>query len=373
MATRNLVTRVKPSFKQQNLPAWQPILTAGTVLPTFFLIGVAFVPIGIGLLMSSTTVQEIVVDYTDCRSINYGQRLCSSIVPLPPERPDEPKRAPCKCAETIELKEDFRREVYVYYGLSNFYQNHRRYVKSRDDIQLLGNPKSASTDCEPFAMDRDKDGQLKPIAPCGAIANSLFNDTFDLVLENFDGKPRNIILSKQGIAWASDKRIRFQNPPLTNGTNLAAAFEGTVPPRNWRRPVYELDKTHMENNGFHNEDLIVWMRTAALPTFRKIWGIIQTSSIQNGLDYLPSGNYTLTINYNYPVTVFNGRKRFIMSNTSWLGGKNNFLGIAYIVVGCICFLISAFFLYIHKKYGCLPSEITQITQTTPYIASGSMS
>ena len=33
-------------FKQQALPAWQPILTAGTVLPAFFVIGVAFVPIG---------------------------------------------------------------------------------------------------------------------------------------------------------------------------------------------------------------------------------------------------------------------------------------------------------------------------------------
>jgi len=28
--------------------------------------------------------------------------------------------------------------VYMYYGLSNFYQNHRRYVKSRDDSQLNG-------------------------------------------------------------------------------------------------------------------------------------------------------------------------------------------------------------------------------------------
>lgn len=26
----------------------------------------------------------------------------------------------------------------MYYGLSNFYQNHRRYVKSRDDSQLNG-------------------------------------------------------------------------------------------------------------------------------------------------------------------------------------------------------------------------------------------
>jgi len=28
--------------------------------------------------------------------------------------------------------------VYVYYQLDNFYQNHRRYVKSRDYKQLMG-------------------------------------------------------------------------------------------------------------------------------------------------------------------------------------------------------------------------------------------
>lgn len=61
----------------------------------------------------------------------------------------------------------------MYYGLSNFYQNHRRYVKSRDDNQLLGRLDSEpSHDCEPFAKDSNK---KMPIAPCGAIANSLFN------------------------------------------------------------------------------------------------------------------------------------------------------------------------------------------------------
>ena len=29
-------------------------------------------------------------------------------------------------------------DVYVYYQLKNFYQNHRTYVKSRSDKQLLG-------------------------------------------------------------------------------------------------------------------------------------------------------------------------------------------------------------------------------------------
>ena len=46
------------AFKQQKLPAWQPILTADTVLPLFFLIGIAFIPIGVGLLLSSNQVDQ---------------------------------------------------------------------------------------------------------------------------------------------------------------------------------------------------------------------------------------------------------------------------------------------------------------------------
>lgn len=354
MATRNLVNKDKPSFKQQNLPAWQPILTAGTVLPTFFLIAVAFVPIGIGLLMSSTTVQEIIIDYTDCKSMEQPSKTCDSIIPKP-----------CKCRLEFDLEENFRKEVYVYYGLSNFYQNHRRYVKSRDDNQLLGNPKLASSECYPFQTAFDPQSQsFLPIAPCGAIANSKFNDSFTLKDRKTE-KP--IRLSTTGIAWSSDKRIRFQNPPANNESELRAAFAGTIKPPNWSQPVYNLSM-YLDNNGFQNEELIVWMRTAALPTFRKLYAIVATSTIQDGIDHLPMGPYAVEVDYRYPVIVFNGRKRFILSNTSWLGGKNNFLGIAYIVVGCICFLISALFLYIHKKNGRLPSEIIHINQTTPYLA-----
>lgn len=43
---------------------------------------------------------------------------------------------PCNLALTIPST--MKSPVYFYYKLENFYQNHRRYVKSRNDDQLAG-------------------------------------------------------------------------------------------------------------------------------------------------------------------------------------------------------------------------------------------
>ena len=81
------------------------------------------------------------------------------------------------CISKLHISSIFQGPVYIYYGLDNFFQNHRKYVKSRDDTQLMGSfendlGKSApSPDCAPFAMANATFGY----APCGAVANSLFN------------------------------------------------------------------------------------------------------------------------------------------------------------------------------------------------------
>jgi hypothetical protein len=51
-----LFWRVDTAFKQQRLKAWQPILTPKTVLPTLFIIGLLFAPIGGLLIWGSSTV-----------------------------------------------------------------------------------------------------------------------------------------------------------------------------------------------------------------------------------------------------------------------------------------------------------------------------
>lgn len=54
------------AFKQQRLKAWQPILTPKAVLPTLFLIGLIFAPIGALIVWGSGQVTAITLDYTQC-------------------------------------------------------------------------------------------------------------------------------------------------------------------------------------------------------------------------------------------------------------------------------------------------------------------
>lgn len=133
-----------------------------------------------------------------------------------------------------EVTSDIKGPIYVYYQLDNFYQNHRRYVKSRNNDQLVGNYKKVEelTDCDPIikvadlwenqkypyaqkdlpAKDRKQLDPEDPAVPCGLVAKSFFNDTFELFKKNPDGgDDTKIDIKEDQIAWTSDKQYKFDN------------------------------------------------------------------------------------------------------------------------------------------------------------------
>jgi len=74
------------------------------------------------------------------------------------------------------------------------------------------------------------------------------------------------------------------------------------------------------------------MRTSGLPTFRKLYRVINT-------DLKKGQTIKFTVNDVFPVTKFSGTKKIVLSTTTWIGGKNTFLGAAYITVASICILL----------------------------------
>ncbi|XP_063806529.1 cell cycle control protein 50C-like [Pseudophryne corroboree] len=198
-----------------------------------------------------------------------------------------------------------------------------------------------SSYCAPFTTYSNG----TPMAPCGAIANSMFNDTIMLFYQPDASSSIPVPLLRTGNTWWSDKNVKFRNPEPTG--NLVQAFAGSARPPYWQKPVYELDPLEPSNNGYLNDDLINWMRVAALPNFRKLYR--RLSRVQQFSDGLPAGNYSYIIDYNFPVSKFGGKKHVILTTLSWCGGSNMFLGIAYTVTGAAIILTAFVMLAVFLK------------------------
>ncbi|PIA63991.1 hypothetical protein AQUCO_00201352v1 [Aquilegia coerulea] len=179
-------------FTQQELPACKPILTPGWVISTFIVVGVVFIPIGLASLFASQRVVEIVDRYdTECVPQSFGFKKVDFI-----RRTDTNKT----CVRVLNVIKHMKSPVFVYYELDNFYQNHRRYVKSRSDKQLRSRAFEGHTDkCEP--EDKTDKGT---IVPCGLIAWSMFNDTYGFTVND-----KRVEVNKRNIAWKSDKHSKF--------------------------------------------------------------------------------------------------------------------------------------------------------------------
>ncbi len=285
---------------------WRPVPTILSTTLCLLITGIIFITIGIIVLVLSQQIKEFKIRYDNIEECDKA---------LSNENSKE-------CTLTINLDSNFDSTVMVYYQLENFFQNHRRYIKSRSINQLKGKILSKGQikdDCDPIITNEDLGREFsiggiklkpkEPANPCGLIAKSFFNDTFKLYKNN-----KEIQIESKGIAWKNDIK-RFKR-------------------------AENYDKSQWID--VEDERFIVWMRPAGLPTFRKLWGKIKID--------LSEGEYKLIIVNNYPVKSFKGKKSFVLSTVNGLGGKNNFLGIAYIVVGCFSLVMSAVFWFGYKRY-----------------------
>ena len=338
---------------------------------------------GISLLAQSNAVFEQVIVYDSTSSseitastpaqcnIKYQNEGYTAI------KANKPKS--CQATFTLDRDLPVNTGPSLYYQVTNFYQNHRRYVKSRSDLQLQGvfqAPGSGlSTACDPNASYVAPEGPV--YYPCGLIATSYFNDNFKI-----GSAPAGVTLNEKGIAWSIDMKSHFKNPTgqglndfktfrylwqtysqmscynqsapfnrvqcQTWGDLVPGAFgecakcppgstpvgEGGIPPPGgWENfSVNDTVGNATSTFGVRDEHFVVWMRTAGLPTFRKLYG---TLTPPTGGQFKKGDQITINIIPNFEVQTFGGTKALVLSTSTPVGGKSNVMGIAYLVVGIL--------------------------------------
>jgi len=385
------------AFKQQRLKAWQPILTPRWVIGTFILIGIVFVPIGIALKVQSDGLFEETIVY-DGASVSTGVSSACSITTqnqgytaLMTTNGAAPQ---CTLNFTLGTAAEATSGLYLYYQITNMYQNHRRYVKSRNDPQLANQDPGASalqTTCDPYASFVNVNvSPQRMYYPCGLIATSFFNEGIHLSLVNgVSAATAGYYINTNNTAWVTDADFKFQNPTaLINqwdtyqylwqtydqmscrnsaggivkcqtwgdlvdgayGTGCAACPPGSVPqseggvapPGGWAGFNYTTGfvGSASASDGLRDPHFMVWMRTAALPTFRKLYGQLMPPA---GQQWHAGDVLTFTVVPNFEVLSFQGTKGLVVSEATPLGGKSGVLGIAYLVVGTLCWGLAILF------------------------------
>lgn len=272
-------------FKQQRLPAFQPIYTPKVISIIFFILGAVLYIFGFPIYALSHQIVEFDKRYDDCTPNSSDQ-----------------------CVFTMDIDEKIPEPVFVYYELVDFYQNHRLYVRSTSYTQAR-DAKATTLEldkCKPAKYNKDFAGYYDPkvknldpddvAIPCGMVARSVFNDTF--AIEGYE-------INEDDIVFDSDKDI------WKNGDKS----------KQWR----DIDN-HMR----------VWMKISPFSTFRKLWGVIEKD--------VEKGTITVTVENNYSVDRWNGEKKLVLSNANAFGGKNPALGIIFIFFGTFSIMCGLIFL-----------------------------
>lgn len=338
MATenQNLKDKLGPGVKEEF--ELRPVSSIFFTTSCFGVLGCIFIVLGILILHASSLVKEISLRYDDhpaCKIVTLKSNSTNSSSLFNETKNNLTELNSTNVTEySITYKEvcdvDFvvpetmDAPVFFYYELVNFYQNHRRFIKSLSLSQLTGkvlNTSELDFDCAPIVTVKDlginttfgKNVTLSPedpANPCGLYPRSFFNDSYILI-----NSTHEIHINETGIAWPSDYQ-KYKSPP--NAENIQ-----------W------ID--------VKNEHFMVWMRPSGFSNFRKLWGKIESD--------IHPGNYTLRIKNNYNVSSFDGSKLFVLATATIMGGKCDFLGTTFIVIGVVCVLVSVIFVLAQANKG----------------------
>jgi len=360
------------ALRQQRVLAWHPYLDPNWVIITLFLMGLCFIPTGFYLRDQSENIVQLKLTYDNYEDYSEGGTIGECGI-------DEDHNMGWlkgkNCTLSFTVPSDMDPPILIHYEIENFYQNHRDYYLNRNDEQLIGMARSSQSQvyvdaCKPL----QNLGGIE-LNPCGLVANTFFNDVIELdkVIEPDKGvSSEPLVMLQDGIAWQSDLKYKYAQPegfkaevciacddtccdnedwpckedetaylyvdpngvdPDGNGT----CYRFSYPEENTTQYLYETYPMKINPlEGITNEHFVVWMRTAAQPKFRKLYGFINQPIAKGTI-------LNFSVQPNWVVKTFEGKKSLILSTNSAFGGRNDWLGRYFIAFGIFCIAAGSFF------------------------------
>lgn len=320
-------------LKQQELQTYTWTYSPRIVITLYFAIAILFMPLGSAVVAGTSRVRG--VPRTQYSQFEGGQESCQF------NKNENGTDDGIVCFVSIDVNETIPAPSYFYYSLTNYFQNHREYAKSRSDIMHQGIEPSILLDvdtCSPFLY---RDGTTEGAGgfdisefryPCGLTARSFFNDSFSLCKDQACNNP--VRTNSRNIALWTDAIHKFNQ-----GENEVFKQKGSLEKR-----------FPSANELFEDQHFIVWMRLGAFSDFDKLYTVIEEPLEANM-------TYHVTIESRYDVSQFNGTKSFKITTVAWFGAANVFLGTAYLVVGFTALVIACTLLAKHLRNPRLPANV----------------
>ena len=202
--------------------------------------------------------------------------------------------------------------------------------------------------------------------PCGLVAASYFTDVISL--QSGSSSPSTVAMDESNIAWAYDRTYSFLQPQgfqkagpystaqTCTSIGLNSACKTYKKAGQFYYYYYPNDDTTYYLHemypslispleGVTNEHFIVWMKSAALPTFRKLWGKVSRAG-GSSYNFKKGDVLTFYVQANYFVNSFKGSKALVLTTLNSLGMVNSNIGLAYLVCGCLCGFLGLLFTFV---------------------------
>lgn len=368
--------RPSPSaYWQQRLTSWDPVFTPFSVISMLVIIGIVFLPVGVTMLFGANSL------YT--QAIQYGGVGTEASILT-----DCTDGLGCDLNFTIDMNIDG--PLYLYYEISNYYQNNIKYSSSVNWNQMMGKTDVSQSDlgtsCDPATTTTDNANSALTLNPCGLIAKSYFTDAFSASVPSGTSNSFNQVeMSTDEITGPLDQSL-FRQPDgfksasytgsaCTSSTQTLTAAQcsadlGTpyckcyldagkkyvfyYPDDDTTEYLYETYAGLVSPlEGVTDPRFMNWMNIAALPKFRKLYGKME-GTYKQGDQIKISVSYPVGIpgvpnsGTGYDVDQFKGTKSVVLSARGALGVKNRGLGVTYIVSGA-CMIVMALVFFVKHE------------------------